>query len=66
VTGHEATHFEQSAHVLHGLGILVAVPIFKSITHLPPFMGILFGLGILWAVGDLLHHGKTDDETRST
>jgi Na+/H+ antiporter NhaD/arsenite permease-like protein len=45
-----------------GLGILVAVPAFKGITGLPPFMGILFGLGILWAVGDLLHRGKADDD----
>jgi Na+/H+ antiporter NhaD/arsenite permease-like protein len=45
-----------------GLGILVAVPVFKGLTGLPPFMGILFGLGILWAVGDLMHHGKTDED----
>ncbi|MGE3692074.1 MAG: sodium:proton antiporter NhaD [Novosphingobium sp.] len=41
-----------------GLGVLLAVPAFKSITHLPPYLGILFGLGILWAVADLLHRGK--------
>ena len=34
-----------------GIGILICVPIFKTVTHLPPFMGILFGLGILWLVG---------------
>ena len=45
-----------------GLGILVAVPIFKTITHLPPFIGILFGLGILWLTGDLIHRTKEDDE----
>lgn len=44
-----------------GLGILAAVPAFKAATHLPPFMGILFGLGILWLIGDLLHRNK--DET---
>jgi Na+/H+ antiporter NhaD/arsenite permease-like protein len=44
-----------------GLGILVAVPVFKSVTHLPPFMGILFGLGILWLVGDLVHRHKEDE-----
>lgn len=43
-----------------GLGILVAVPVFKTVTHLPPFMGILFGLGILWAVGDLVHRKEED------
>jgi len=40
------------------LGTLVAVPVFKSITHLPPFLGILFGLGILWLMGELLHSKK--------
>lgn len=46
-----------------GLGILVAVPAFKTTTHLPPFLGILFGLGILWVVGDLVHRRK-EDETK--
>jgi Na+/H+ antiporter NhaD/arsenite permease-like protein len=46
-----------------GLGILVLVPVFKTVTHLPPFMGILFGLGFLWTIGDLVH-GKTDDPTK--
>jgi Na+/H+ antiporter NhaD/arsenite permease-like protein len=45
-----------------GLAILVAVPAFKAATHLPPFMGILFGLGILWLVGDLLHRRKPEDD----
>ncbi len=45
-----------------GLGILICVPIFKTVTHLPPFMGILFGLGILWLVGELLHRSKEDED----
>ena len=45
-----------------GIGILVLVPVFKTVTHLPPFMGILFGLGILWLVGELVHREKEDDE----
>ncbi|MCX7254068.1 MAG: SLC13 family permease, partial [Burkholderiales bacterium] len=48
-----------------GLGVLVAVPIFKTLTGLPPFMGILFGLGLLWLVGDLIHL-KKDEEERKT
>ena len=42
-----------------GLGVLVSVPAFKAITHLPPFMGVLLGLGLLWLVGDLLHKDKS-------
>lgn len=41
-----------------GLGVLVLVPGFKQVTHLPPFMGILLGLGVLWVAGDILHRGK--------
>lgn len=61
VEGPETTAFERKLMLFLGLGILVAVPVFKTVTHLPPFMGILFGLGILWAVGDLLHRNKEDD-----
>ncbi len=42
------------------LAILISVPIFKVLTGLPPFMGILFGLSILWLVTDLLHRGYSD------
>jgi len=58
----QTTKFEQNLMFTLGLGILVAVPVFKTVTHLPPFMGILFGLGILWLVGDLLHRKKQDDD----
>jgi Na+/H+ antiporter NhaD/arsenite permease-like protein len=47
-----------------GIGSLVAVPIFHGVTHLPPFMGIMFGLGLLWLVGDLVHRKKNDQEKK--
>jgi len=53
--------FERNLILVLGLGLLVAVPAFKQITHLPPFMGILFGLGILWLTGELLHKGKPEE-----
>lgn len=55
------TEFERNLMFCLGLGILVAVPVFKTVTHLPPFMGILFGLGMLWLVGDLVHRHKEDE-----
>ncbi len=55
------TEFERNLMFFLGLGVLVAVPVFKTITHLPPFMGILFGVGILWLVGDLVHRHKEDE-----
>lgn len=57
----QTTRFEQNFMFCMGLGTLVAVPIFKSVTHLPPFMGILFGLGILWLVSEMLHTKKLDE-----
>jgi Na+/H+ antiporter NhaD/arsenite permease-like protein len=53
--------FERNLTFYLGLGILVLVPAFKTITHLPPFMGILFGLGILWMAGELIHRDKEED-----
>jgi Na+/H+ antiporter NhaD/arsenite permease-like protein len=50
--------FERNTMFALGLGILVLVPAFKQITHLPPFMGILFGLGILWITSEKLHKDK--------
>ena len=57
---YETSSFEKSLMFCLGLGTLVAVPVFKAVTHLPPFMGILFGLGILWLVGELLHRNKEE------
>ncbi len=57
----QTTVFEQNLMFFMGVGTLVAVPIFKAVTHLPPFMGILFGLGFLWLVGEMLHRKKLDE-----
>ena len=54
--------FERNVMFYMGLGVLVTVPIFKTLTGLPPFMGILFGLGLLWLVGDLIHSRKNEDD----
>ncbi|MDI1360477.1 sodium:proton antiporter NhaD [Methylotenera sp.] len=58
----QSNEFERKVVFFMGLGILVLVPAFKTLTHLPPFMGILFGLGLLWLVGDLLHRNKDDQD----
>jgi Na+/H+ antiporter NhaD/arsenite permease-like protein len=62
--GVETSNFEQNLMFCMGVGALVAVPIFKAITHLPPFMGILFGLGIVWLVGELLHMRKEEHKKK--
>lgn len=45
-----------------GVGCLLFVPVFKTITHLPPYMGILFGLGIMWIVTEIIHNNKDEEE----
>ncbi len=44
-----------------GVGGLVFVPIFKSVTHLPPFVGILLVLGVLWTVTELFYRNARED-----
>jgi Na+/H+ antiporter NhaD/arsenite permease-like protein len=44
-----------------GLGVFLFVPAFKALTHLPPMMGVLLGLGVLWALTELLHKRKNDE-----
>jgi Na+/H+ antiporter NhaD/arsenite permease-like protein len=41
-----------------GLLALLTVPVFKTVTHLPPMMGILLNLGILWIVTEVIHRGE--------
>lgn len=38
-----------------GVGALIFVPVFKTITHLPPYIGMLLGLGVLWVVSELIN-----------
>ncbi|SFH98388.1 sodium:proton antiporter NhaD [Bradyrhizobium sp. cf659] len=52
--------FERNLMFYLGLGTLIAVPAFKAVTHLAPFMGILFGLGVLWLVGEIVHRHKDE------
>ena len=62
--GHVTSAFERNLMFALGLAALLAVPVFKAVTHLPPFLGILFGLGLLWAIGDRIHREKPFDHRR--
>lgn len=55
---------EQSTILTTGVLGLIFVPIFKTTTHLPPFMGMMFSLGILWLVTDVMHRKKPFDIRR--
>ncbi|KAH9695378.1 Sodium/proton antiporter 1 [Citrus sinensis] len=43
-----------------GIGALIFVPVFKALTGLPPYMGILLGLGVLWILTDAIHYGESE------
>ncbi|GAB2291701.1 Sodium/proton antiporter 1 [Dionaea muscipula] len=43
-----------------GVGALVFVPVFKALTGLPPYMGMLLGLGVLWILTDAIHFGESE------
>ena len=52
------TAFERNLIFFLGVAGLLFVPIFKTITHLPPFMGMMLSLGVLWLVTEIIHRSK--------
>lgn len=52
------SQFERTLMFFMGMGSLIFVPIFKAVTHLPPYLGILFALGVLWVTSNILHREK--------
>ncbi|VXB73033.1 Sodium:proton antiporter [Flavobacterium sp. 9AF] len=62
ITETKIPNYQKNIVFYLGISALVFVPIFKSITHLPPFMGILIGLAVLWIVTEYLDRKKENDE----
>lgn len=64
----DLTERQRKAVFWIGVGGLMFVPVFKSITHLPPFVGILLVLGVLWTTTELfyshLQHGHDTEGTQ--
>lgn len=60
----DTTRFEQILIFSIGCLGLLWVPVFKTITHLPPFMGIMLSLGIIWVVTEWIHRAKEPDQRR--
>ena len=44
-----------------GVGFLIFVPLFKTVTHLPPFMGMLLALGLMWIITTFIHKSKDNE-----
>lgn len=53
---------DRLAILIIGVFCLIFVPIFKTLTHLPPFMGILLGVGVLWIFTELMYKNNAIDE----
>jgi Na+/H+ antiporter NhaD/arsenite permease-like protein len=58
------TPFEQNLLFVLGGVALLSVPVFKAVTHMPPYMGILLSVGVLWYVTEFIHRGKEPDTRR--
>jgi Na+/H+ antiporter NhaD/arsenite permease-like protein len=59
----EVVPFERNLFFFVGVGALLFVPVFKSLTHLPPYLGMIGGLSVLWILTEIVHRNK-DPETR--
>ena len=65
VTGEVSQFTKTQRNIIFWLGVggLIFVPVFKTLTHLPPFMGILLVLGILWTTTEIFHYNTSEDDT---
>ncbi len=54
--------WQRTLFLVVGVGALIFVPIFKTITHLPPYIGMLGGLGIMWVLSEIVHRHADEEE----
>lgn len=47
-----------------GVGALISVPVFKTLTHLPPYVGMMLGLSVLWVVSEVINTDLDESEKR--
>ncbi len=64
ITGSRNLSASKDRNTVFWVGILslLFVPVFKTITHLPPYMGVLLGLGVMWVVTEMIHSEKDEAE----
>ena len=55
---YEVSPLHRNIMFLAGVGGLLFVPVFKTLTHLPPFMGMLFSLGVVWVISEILQDDR--------
>ena len=64
VAASDLTNSQRKAIFFLGVGGLMFVPVFKTITHLPPFIGILLVLGVLWTVTEVFYANLKEKEEK--
>ncbi len=47
-----------------GVGMIISVPVFKTVTHLPPYLGMMLALGVVWLVSEYIHPEEDFSEER--
>ena len=62
---HAVSRREQVTVLIAGVAGLLFVPVFKTVTHLPPFMGMMLSLGVLWILTDVMHRHKPAEIRRN-
>lgn len=63
-TSHHTTDKQRNLVFFSGVAGLLFVPFFKSVTHYPPFMGMMLSLGFLWLLTDILHRKDNTEDRR--
>jgi Na+/H+ antiporter NhaD/arsenite permease-like protein len=58
------TDAEKKLFLFVGVGALLFVPVFKTVTHLPPYMGMLLGLGTIWTISEINNRNKSEEDKR--
>ncbi|HTX88729.1 MAG TPA: sodium:proton antiporter NhaD, partial [Bacteroidales bacterium] len=56
------TPFERTFIFFTGLAGLLSVPVFQALTQLPPYMGMILSLGLIWAITEIIHRKKSEEE----
>lgn len=59
---YQGTRTQRNIIFFSGMAVLLLVPLFKAITHLPPFMGMLMGLGVLWIISEMVHRDRDEED----
>ncbi len=59
-----STKKERAIVFITGILLLLLVPVFTAVTSLPPFMGILIGLGLMWMITETIHSGKDEEDRK--